>query len=479
MYLIALAAAGGFLILLYLARGEDPGQEGPVFLKPFLKVSLHLYKKLCPRFPGLFSSSQVEKDLSGLHPGEPPEYLTTQYYVRKAALSMGIVLAGTLFGAAARYSAESEVLLGEDGTIPRGDIRDGVREIVLAAEYGKRQIDFRLQVEPQQLSPEETEALFDSLLEELPEYIRGENSSLQEVRTDLVLQERYGTFPVIWEWESSRPDLVGSSGYVMPVEQAQEVVLSVSLSYGDHTRNSQLKVTLLPPVYSEEELLYLELLRLLDRTQKESRGEETWQLPLGLQGEEIRWKQVVEDNSLLLWAGALGAAIAAYLFTDRDLHEKLEKRRKSLHREYPEIVHKLALFVGAGMTTRGAFQKIAGDYEAKLAAGGRASPAYEEMLYTCRELRSGVSEGRSYEHFGRRTGLQEYVRLSTLLMQNLKRGNSALLERLREEADKAWEEQLQQGRRMGEEAGTKLLVPMVMMLAVVMVMIMVPAFSAI
>ena len=64
-------------------------------------------------------------------------------------------------------------------------------------------------------------------------------------------------------------------------------------------------------------------------------------------------------------------------------------------------------------------------------------------------------------------------------MQNLKRGNSALLERLREEADKAWEEQLQQGRRMGEEAGTKLLVPMVMMLAVVMVMIMVPAFSAI
>ena len=94
-------------------------------------------------------------------------------------------------------------------------------------------------------------------------------------------------------------------------------------------------------------------------------------------------------------------------------------------------------------------------------------------------FRSGVSEGRSYEHFGRRTGLQEYVRLSTLLMQNLKRGNSALLERLREEADKAWEEQLQQGRRMGEEAGTKLLVPMVMMLAVVMVMIMVPAFSAI
>lgn len=141
-------------------------------------------------------------------------------------------------------------------------------------------------------------------------------------------------------------------------------------------------------------------------------------------------------------------------------------------------MHKLVLFVGAGMTIRGAFQKIAGDYEAKCRSGERASPAYEEVLYTCRELHSGISEGQSYEHFGRRTGLQEYIRLSTLLAQNLKRGNSTLLERLREEAEKSAEERLQQSKRLGEEAGTKLLVPMVLMLAVVMAMIMVPAFSS-
>ena len=99
------------------------------------------------------------------------------------------------------------------------------------------------------------------------------------------------------------------------------------------------------------------------------------------------------------------------------------------------------------------------------------------MVYTCRELRSGISEGLSYEHFGKRTGLQEYIRLSALLTQNLKRGNSMLLERLREEADKSAEERLQQSKKLGEEAGTKLLVPMVLMLAVVMAIIMVPAFS--
>ena len=180
---------------------------------------------------------------------------------------------------------------------------------------------------------------------------------------------------------------------------------------------------------------------------------------------------------MLLWAAVMTAAAAAYFIADKDLHKRLEKRKECARREYPEVVHKLALFIGAGMTVRGAFQKIAGDYEVRRQNGSRASPAYEEMLYACRELRSGVSEGASYEHFGRRTGLQEYIRLSALLMQNLKKGNKALLERLRDEADKAATEQLQQGKKLGEAAGTKLLVPMVLMLAVVMAVIMIPAFS--
>ena len=249
------------------------------------------------------------------------------------------------------------------------------------------------------------------------------------------------------------------------------------LTYGAWERNGELAVILKPPPLAEEDLLHMELREALRESQNGSLNQDEWQLPSEWRGERIRWRQVVEDNSLILWAVALVTAVAAFLFLDRDLHGQLEKRRKILRREYPEIVHKLVLFVGAGMTIRGAFQKIAGDYEAKRSEGGRSSPAYEEILYTCRELRSGISEGLCYEHLGKRAGLQEYIRLSALLAQNLKRGSSTLLERLRDEAEKAAQERLQESRKMGEEAGTKLLVPMMLMLAVVMVIIMIPAFS--
>lgn len=101
---------------------------------------------------------------------------------------------------------------------------------------------------------------------------------------------------------------------------------------------------------------------------------------------------------------------------------------------------------------------------------------YEEMLYTCYEMQSGVAEGEAYERFGKRCALQPYTRLTGLLNQSLKKGNGALLSDLQKEAADAQEERRSLARKKGEEAGTKLLLPMMMMLGIVMVLIMVPAF---
>lgn len=477
MYWIALTVTGIFFVLLCLARREDTAPGTASLMKPFYKMAMYLYKKSCHRFSRLFSSIQVEKDLVQLHPGEARECLKTEYYVKKAALCLAVVFTGTLIGAAAKFSTDSQVILGENGGIARRNYQEGGMEIEIGTDYGQQKMDFRIEVEPRLLSEEEAANLTDAFLEVLPEYILGANASLQEVASDLKLQERYGDFPLRVSWESSEPGILGDAGQVFSAEEEREVALFAEIRYGEYKREESFLVRVVPPLLSEEEQLYQEIEELLQQSQSGSLEEDIWWLPQEWQGEKIQWRQIVEDNSLLLWGAAMVTAAAVFLLLDRDLHEQLEKRKRSLRREYPEIVHKLVLFVGAGMTIRGAFQKIAGDYGTKLRGGGRASPAYEEVLYMCRELQSGVSEGLSYEHFGKRTGLQEYIRLSTLLAQNLKRGNSTLLERLREEADKSAEERLQQSKKMGEEAGTKLLIPMVLMLTVVMAMIMIPAFS--
>lgn len=460
-----------------MSRKIKENKKSKEMENPFQRAAMFLYKQACIRGLPLFTSRQVESDLVQLHPGENIQWIRTEYYVKKLTLVLSILVAGALFGGVAKLSAGGSILLGEDGSIVRGSYLEGERELQVRAQLEDDVQEFQIQIWPRLLTQEELENLAEEFLEKLPDLIAGNNKSLQQITEDLKLLEVYQGYPFQIEWRSSRPDVVSSSGNVTPALEQVEMELLVELTCQDFVRKESLSIIVLPPELTAQEQFHRELQEYLAVSEEESRWDEVWSLPKQWKGSEINWTQKVEDNSLMLWAAALAVAVLVYLMSDRDLHQQLEKRKKCLKQEYPDLVHQLALFVGAGMTVRGAFQKIALDYENKRKRLAGELPAYEELLYTCRELKSGVSEGAAYEHFGKRTGSQEYIRLSTLLMQNLKRGNSALLERLREEAEKSGEERLMQSRRLGEEAATKLLVPMVLMLAVVMVMIMVPAFS--
>ena len=91
-------------------------------------------------------------------------------------------------------------------------------------------------------------------------------------------------------------------------------------------------------------------------------------------------------------------------------------------------------------------------------------------------MENGVYEEKAYENLGQRLRLPVYVKLGGLLSQNVRKGSKDLLLVLNQEAKNAFEERKSQARRYGEEAGTKLLLPMVMMLSVVMILIIIPAF---
>jgi hypothetical protein len=108
--------------------------------------------------------------------------------------------------------------------------------------------------------------------------------------------------------------------------------------------------------------------------------------------------------------------------------------------------------------------------------GVKRRHAYDEIVIAARELRLGVSEALVYEEFGKRTGLIQYIKFSLLLNQNLKKGNRNLTQQLIYEADEAFAERKELAKRLGETAGTKLLGPMMIMLLIVLLIIMIPAF---
>ena len=226
---------------------------------------------------------------------------------------------------------------------------------------------------------------------------------------------------------------------------------------------------------SPEEMRQKELKEVIEQYNREKQDPDYYYLPDSWDGQTLKWQKPGESTGTLLAALALFAAVVLMLKKTREQQEEMAKRAEQLLMDYPSLIMKFTLLIQAGMTVRRAFQKISSDYLRNCPKEGRY--AYEAVTTTCHEMDSGVAELEAYRRFGERCGQMKY---KTFLFSDYERHfaniQETLADLLEKEALEAWDERKRKARVMGETAATKLLVPMIMMLAVVMAIIMIPAF---
>lgn len=225
---------------------------------------------------------------------------------------------------------------------------------------------------------------------------------------------------------------------------------------------------------NETEQRQKELREIIEEYNQQKQDPDYYYLPDSWDGQTLKWQNPGESTGTLLAALALFAAVVLMLKKAREQQEEMAERAEQLLMDYPSLIMKFTLLIQAGMTVRRAFQKISSDYLRNCPKEGRY--AYEAVTTTCHEMDSGVAELEAYRRFGERCGQMKYKTFSTILIQNLQKGGHRMADLLEKEALEAWDERKRKARVMGETAATKLLVPMIMMLAVVMAIIMIPAF---
>lgn len=224
---------------------------------------------------------------------------------------------------------------------------------------------------------------------------------------------------------------------------------------------------------SEEQQREKELQDMIVQYNQKKNDPRYYYLPDEWKGKHLEWQQPKDTTGSLISGLGLIAAAALVIAKKREEQTVQIKRREQMLMDYPGLIMKFTLLVQAGLTARKAFQKIALDYGKREDGSKRA--AYEEIRIACYEMDSGISEAEAYRRFGERCGQVKYKTLSTLLIQNLQKGSRYLSDLLEKEAVEAWEERKRKARVLGEAAATKLLLPMILMLLVVMAVIMLPA----
>ncbi|MDO5402788.1 MAG: hypothetical protein Q4F11_05055 [Eubacteriales bacterium] len=366
--------------------------------------------------------------------------------------------------------------------VKRPEYTEAATEYQLEAYDGSTSTDISLKVNPKVYTQTQVEEHFDNVENNLEKLIMCGNASLDSVSGKLNLVTRVESEGIEIQWYSSDYTLVDYDGTVYNRGfydgEEKSCVLTAQLCYRNYKRQVQLEVKVMAPKRNEEEKYKALVERLVSEAAKANEEDAVIYLPDSVNGKKITYSQVQEHTQPIIFpllaAAAVGVLYVGSIFDER---KREGLRQLQLKYDYSEVVSKLTLLVGAGMTFRKAWEKIVTDYKNN-SINGKTRPVYDEMEITLNQLQTGVSELKAYEEFGRRCNTREYLKLASLLQQNLKKGSRGLADMLHEEAGLAFEQRKNLAVKRGEEAGTKLLAPMVLMLVVVMAIVMAPALMS-
>lgn len=386
---------------------------------------------------------------------------------------------GNIAGLALTVAAYGNAGLGTEPAVEKGGYGGQAKEeqFEVSQENGENQ-KVTVLVPARQYDEEETEEWLERAEKVLDTVILGNNTSLLQVDQDLNLVTQIPDSPVAVSWDTNEPLLVGYEGKLSDriPEEGADVKLTAVLSLQGKTQEWIRNIV----VYPKQKTKTLEhLIREAAEKQNTDVSETMYYLPGEINGQKLTWRKIPDRTGGLV---AVFGMLAAFLYGASQVEKKEEARRareEEIQKDYPEIVSALVLLLGAGLSMRKSLERLALDYQNRKRNGHTGErPAYEEMLYTWQEMESGISELSAYEHLGARCQGTSCRSLATLLTQNLKKGSKGLLELLEQESSEAFEERRRRAREEGEKAGTKLLLPMMLMLGVVFLLILIPAFMS-
>lgn len=364
--------------------------------------------------------------------------------------------------------------------IRRPENGEGSREIHLVAQVasgGGINHEMTVRITGRKCSVEELPKLWEKAEKQIDAIVFKNNESADKVTKRLILPDEIAEMCMKISWTEIDSRYIYSDGSLNQQEITQPVItyLTAKLEYFDEVEYYTFPLCIQPITRSDEELFEEQIKKELSASDAENSEEEYMTLPEEISGVKVNWNTEADSTWLkIIIIGVITAGLILPVKREEEKRQK-QKRERELRKEYPNIIAKFVMLLTAGMTNKGAWTKMCSDYEINDKRNGIEKAAYEEMLATRKQLDLGVPEQTAYEQFGRACRVREYQRFATLIANSLKRGNRDLLQTLQREAEESYATAMEEIKKSGEEAGTKLVIPMVGMLCIVIATVMVPA----
>ena len=326
---------------------------------------------------------------------------------------------------------------------------------------------FSLEVSPREYTDEEFLKASGSAKKYIDSCILGDNPSSDQITKKLTFPSRDESGVLKITWSTSEPDVINSEGEILKkdIEKPIDVTLTAEIKDDNHSDTYTKDVVVIKnDDQTSSEKAKVSILNI----ERDERTEKELVIPRELNGVKIlRESNKEKKNTAVLFLGIITVLLVVYK-NIRELNEIGEKRDVELEEAYYSFVNRLAIHIGAGLSLRDAMKRAA-EVE-------KSEYLKKEVGFALNKVASGVMENSAYMELGKNLGSQEYLRLMSLLSQNLAYGNSNLIGLLDSEVKQSFYIKRERIRKKGEQASEKLLLPTAILLILVIVIVMYPAF---
>lgn len=218
------------------------------------------------------------------------------------------------------------------------------------------------------------------------------------------------------------------------------------------------------------------IVQALEGKEKMDRQSRKMELPeQDFRGEAIHWTRPYSWRGEKVLMLGFAGAILMLLAQKKCRLDTGRKQREEVDRDYPAIISEMSLYLSAGVTVKNALERMSISYKRRRKRGQTSRAGYEVLFRLVQRMKEGTPERQVYEEWPSMCPTASYRKLSMLLVQNLQRGNRRLAEVFEEEKQRAEEAGRLHCKKLGDEASTRLLIPMVGLMAVVLLVLIAPA----
>ena len=177
-------------------------------------------------------------------------------------------------------------------------------------------------------SNEEVKEAMKKGMDEILKILPGENTSLQNITTDLNPVSELSDLGLSLKWDFGDSDIIDIQGKVdnENLSESVDIDIGVTLSYESYEESYVIPARVMPKPFTADESLIKRFKDYISVADKKSAGESGFYLPESFEGKKLVYHLEDGMNFHLIWIMGIIVAILLYLREKNNDRQKLEKK---------------------------------------------------------------------------------------------------------------------------------------------------------